>query len=52
MIDPDAVKRFTVPFEAGFSPQDDTGILPGDKEKLITQIDMALKNGTGIRLYT
>ena len=84
MIDPDFRKRFTSPFEPGFTAQDDMGILqeekllihlinppdriifrsnhasnvlalsgrlPGDKEKLIKQIDQALNNGSGIRPF-
>lgn len=31
MIDPGAKKRFTAPFEEGFTPQDDTGILYEEK---------------------
>ncbi|MCK5198714.1 MAG: radical SAM protein [Spirochaetales bacterium] len=82
MIDPNCRDRFTTPFETGFTPQDDVGILqeekllislinsperiifrsnhasnvlalsgrlPGDKEKLIKQIDQALSHGLGVR---
>ncbi|MCD6396163.1 MAG: radical SAM protein [Spirochaetaceae bacterium] len=82
MTDSESIKRVTTPFETGFTPQDNTGILeeekllislidskkriifrsnhasnilplsgrlPGDKEKLIEQINAALTTGKGIR---
>lgn len=84
MMDPDCIKKFTAPFESGFTPQNDTaileeekllislinspnriifrsnhasnvlplsGTLPRDKEKLLSQIDIALTKGTGIRPF-
>lgn len=84
MMEPDCIKKFTKPFESGFTPQDDaaileeekllisridspkriifrsnhasnvlplSGTLPRDKEKLLSQIDIALTKGTGIRPF-